>query len=389
MRVCVVTPEYSSARPLGGIGTHLSALAPALARLGDDVHVIVPASISETMAGEVTVHPINRPELGRLFAAADPILAARAARKLRSLGAFDVIVAPEYGGLASHYARRKRSGPLVTNLQTSLEQALALTPPSTRWRGLALQQWLQRRAERRQAARSDAVLACSRALLEWSQRLWPLDGVPCDVLPNVIDIEQVRLAATRGSPELPEGGPVITFTGRLEPRKGADTLVRAMTRVWDEEPEARLALAGRDGLWGERQASEHLKELAGPRASMVTFLGALQPEALMPLLARSDLAAFPSRWEAFGLAALEALALGVPTIATAVGGFTDFMRDGENAILVSPDDPEALASALLGLLRDPQRRRALGAAGASAAEAFDADAQAGRYQRYLERVAGR
>ncbi len=79
-------------------------------------------------------------------------------------------------------------------------------------------------------------------------------------------------------------------------------------------------------------------------------------------LAATDVLAMPSRDEGFGLAALEAMAMGVPPVAAAVGGLLDIVEDGCTGVLVPPDDAPALAAALQGLLANPAQAREMGAA---------------------------
>jgi glycosyltransferase involved in cell wall biosynthesis len=392
MRICIVTPEILPfTRLKGGIGAQMGTLVPALAAAGHEVHVIYPVEgpIPQTPDRGFDHHPVSRPQLGRFFPLSDPVVAARIPRRVRSLGRLDVIVATEYAGHARHLSRRNRPGPLVTSLQSSLEQIMRMTPEAVEWRTLRVQNRLQRRAERAQALRSDAILGCSNSILDWAERLWPLGHLPREVLPNVLDVRRIRaLASSAAVPDVPGDGPLVAFSGRLESRKGVDVLVRAMGPVWDDVPEARLVLAGRDVLSGGAMMSAKLRGLAGAHSERLIFLGSIEPDALMSLLSRADIVATPSRWEAFGLATFEALALGAPTIATAAGGFADFLEAGKEAMLVPPDDPGALGEAILGLMRDPARRRTLGEAGAKRAEGFDVSIQLPRYVEYFERIAG-
>jgi glycosyltransferase involved in cell wall biosynthesis len=117
----------------------------------------------------------------------------------------------------------------------------------------------------------------------------------------------------------------------------------------------------------------------------VMFLGARQdvPECL----ATFDLFAFPSFNEGMGRAMVEAMATGLPTVATRVGGIPDVVADGETGVLVPPGDEAALAGALLGLLRDPRQRQTYGqAARRSMDERFDVEAMVKSIERLYDAV---
>jgi len=115
-------------------------------------------------------------------------------------------------------------------------------------------------------------------------------------------------------------------------------------------------------LVGDGPEREGVEKLAGALGlgPYVTFLG--EQLHLGGLFAQADLFVLPSEQESFGLAALEALASGVPVVASDVGGLPEVVRDGETGLLVPPHDPRALAVAVLELLRDEPRRAAMGRA---------------------------
>jgi glycosyltransferase involved in cell wall biosynthesis len=155
----------------------------------------------------------------------------------------------------------------------------------------------------------------------------------------------------------PPGPPVIGFAGRLAPIKGVDDLIRAIAILRTELPEIGLEIAG-DGP--ERGALEELVQSSGLDAH-VTFLG--WQSDLAPAFKRWAMFVQPSLSEGFGVSALEAMATGLPVIATAVGGIPELVVAGETGLLVPPRDPNRLAGALRELLRDRDRRSAFGANG--------------------------
>jgi len=153
--------------------------------------------------------------------------------------------------------------------------------------------------------------------------------------------------------ERADGPATIGAVGRLAPQKGLDVLLRALVQV----PAARTMLVGQ----GAEEA--HLRALAHRLgvADRVSFLGwAQDPRRLLPSF---DVFALPSRFEGFPLAVLEAQLAEVPVVAADVGSVAEAVIHEQTGLLVPPDDPQALATALSALLSDPPSRRRLGRAG--------------------------
>jgi L-malate glycosyltransferase len=144
----------------------------------------------------------------------------------------------------------------------------------------------------------------------------------------------------------------VTALGRLDRLKGIDVLLRAWEAVATNDDAAVLLLAG-DGP--ERASLERAAETRGLRN--VRFLG--QQTDVRPVLWSSDLLAMPSRQEAMPMAALEALACGVPVVGSRVGGIPEIVSEGENGLLVPVEDAGGLSEAIEGLLADEPRRRSL------------------------------
>jgi len=150
---------------------------------------------------------------------------------------------------------------------------------------------------------------------------------------------------------------IVTF-GSHVPGHGADTVIRAMRFI----PGAELVIVGMPTDAGDAEV-RRLSELAAEVdvADRVFFHG-IVPHPEMPALLRSAdvVACVPSR-DSFGLVALEAMACGVPVVASAAGGFVDTVVDDVTGRLVSPDQPRDCAEAILAILRDPFARSGLGA----------------------------
>lgn len=139
---------------------------------------------------------------------------------------------------------------------------------------------------------------------------------------------------------------LVVQVGRLAGVKGPDVALEAFSAVVREEPHARLVFVGEGHLrpYLERRATR-----LGIREQVCLAGHLYQPD---DVIAAADVVILPSRNEGFGHALLEAMALGRPVVATAVGGVPDIVEDGVNGLLVPPNDRSALAGAILRLLRD-------------------------------------
>lgn len=158
-------------------------------------------------------------------------------------------------------------------------------------------------------------------------------------------------------PRRPAGRAQLLAVGQLRQEKGHADLLRALPAILQAIPEAELIVAG-DGP--ERQSLERIAVELGVSES-VRFAGVV--EDVWPLLATADIFVMPSRQEPFGIALAEAMAAGVPVVATRTGGIPELVDDGRCGVLTPPEDPKALAMAVLGVLADPDRADALAAAG--------------------------
>jgi glycosyltransferase involved in cell wall biosynthesis len=156
---------------------------------------------------------------------------------------------------------------------------------------------------------------------------------------------------------IPDHAPVVGTVGRLEPAKGHTWLIRAVPRILAETPEARFVIVGGGYLRPALQA-----EIDALGVAERVFLTGYR-EDMLELMQGFDVFALPSLWEGLGIVLLEAMAYARPLVASAVGGVNDVIVDGETGLLVAPRDSDALACAISTLLRDPDRRAALGAAG--------------------------
>lgn len=156
--------------------------------------------------------------------------------------------------------------------------------------------------------------------------------------------------------------PVVGFIGRQAQYKGPDTLIHAMTSVWDRFPEARLVIAGSRTTFSE-QLDALVAALPESKRQRVTMAHDFSDEEKPHWFAACDIVASVSSQESFGLVFVEAWACGKPVIGGRIGAVECVIRDGEDGRLVPCGDPPALAAAIEGLLADPKGRAEMGRRG--------------------------
>lgn len=233
----------------------------------------------------------------------------------------------------------------------------------------------------RQASAATTVSAATRTQLV--DRL----GTPADtwiVIPNGVPVPRGDRAAARAALGIGPDERLLLAVGNLYAVKGHDVLLRAVARIAERTDLSPWVLA----IAGRGQELEPLQVLAGALGitSRVRFLGFRQDVA--SLLHAADLFVHPSRSEGLPLAIVEAMSVGLPVVASDVGGIPEVVRSGETGLLVPPEDAEALAEATVRLFDDPAEAARMGARGREvAAEAYGLEAMMDRYLA-LYRAAG-
>lgn len=217
----------------------------------------------------------------------------------------------------------------------------------------------RRRLNRLTAPCADRILCVSESVRDYAATTIGLPPAKLQVIPNGIDLTAFQARSCAADAARDRANPVrLIYVGRLQPVKGVVTLMDAMahleaidTRPW------QLTIVG-DGALRSR-LEERVQ--ASTLQSRVIFLGERQD--VPQLLRQHDLLVLPSRWEGMPNAALEAMACALPVVATAVGGTPEVVVQGETGLLVPPENPAALATALATLIADPEQRRRMGLAG--------------------------
>jgi glycogen(starch) synthase len=367
VRVLMLSWEYPPVL-VGGLGRHVHALAEALVRAGHEVTVVsrhpgtAGVAYDEVRGG---VRVVRVPEDPSLLSFTDDLLAwtmalnhtlTRAGLAVCAGETFDVVHAHDW--LVAHAATTLKHHlrvPLVATLHATEAGRHQGWLPGPLNRGIhSIEWWLTYEARR--------VIACS-AYMRWEvTRLFELPPEKVDVLPNGVDAarwqvapDQVAAARRRWAGD----GPLLAYGGRLVHEKGVQDLIAAVPRLRRRHPGLRLVVAGTG------PAAEELREQARALrlGRSVAFAGFVPDADLAALVAAADCAVVPSRYEPFGLVALEATAAGTPVAVADVGGLAEIVADGRTGVRFAPGDPAALADAVDGVLADQVRARRMVRAG--------------------------
>ena len=237
-------------------------------------------------------------------------------------------------------------------------------PERVRDRAVLMYAWLDQRLRQAVLRRIDRVVSVSRGIasIHPARLLRPgavrvIHSPPPPVRPlSFTDASETRRRLGLGD------GPLVLYAGKLSHGKGAGVLLDAVDLVRAKVPNASFVLAGK----GDRPV---------PAREGVRHLGALPQDDLFTLYVAADVVVVPSSWpEPLSRVILEAMALGRPVVATAVGGSPEAVEDGVTGLLVPKNDAWALSRAVAELLLDPDRRHRMGeAARRRVATVFDED----------------
>lgn len=355
MRIGIVTEYYEPS--VGGIQEHVRHFAREARRLGHSVTVVTSA-MPDVRGNGAHVPDSDGPEVVRI-ARSFPIYnnggvgrvsgGARLSAALRDLLAasrFDVVhvhapLTPVLPLLAIHHA----TGPVVGTFHTNFEPGLGFR--------------LARRVLQRYLDRLDAAVAVSHACLRALRGRLEADF---QIVPNGVDV--ARFSSGMRLRPFDDGKLNVLWVGRLEPRNGLDRMLAAFAqarRVID----ARLLVVG-DGPLLPRYRAWVPRDIAGD----VIFAGQLLDER-PEWYATADVYCAPTRIASFGVTLLEAMAAGVPVLASDIDGFREVVRHGSEGELVPPNDTGAWARALVRIAQDRALAAAYAAAGRCTAQRYD------------------
>ena len=339
-------------RVIGGLSRHVQGLSTGLAEMGHEVHVLTldfPGAGPEEARGSLHIHRVAVEMPAPTFHAWVLLFNHFFEKKMGQLadeyGAPDVIHTHDWltvtaGVGAKHLLR----APLVMTFHSTeaSRSSNSRSPESSMVEGL---EWWGSF----EAAKVIAVSGWMRSEVVSRFKLPPEKVVE---IPNAVDPQRfetpVDTRVVRARWGVGEGDRLITAVGRLTSQKGFDDLVRAYAIVRRSVPGSRLLLIGDGYMRGEL---ESLAEREGVKES-TTFAGFVEDGEVAAALRSSDVVVVPSRFEPFGIIALEAMSSGVPVVVSRVGGLAEIVEDGVDGLEVEPNAPAAVAGAISRVLSD-------------------------------------
>jgi len=375
-----------STKPRGGV-VHMLALAEALARRSVPTEVI---ALGDPNAG--FFRPVD---VSCSFAAPPDPAPTLEARVFDAIDALEALLRDRAGSLphlvhvqdciAARAATRVRDAGAPVRVVRTVHHVDDFTTP-------ALVE-----CQRRSILDPDRVLVVSRT---WQQRLADEYGVKADVVTNGVDLGRFAaepppavVADLRARAGADDRFLVLTVGG-IEPRKGTDHLLRALSRLrerWADPPV--LAIVGGHSF---QDHSAYRDRVIASMADLdlafgrdVALLGTVPDEEMPGWYHAADAFAFPSVNEGFGLAVLEAMAAGLPVVLTDLPVFAEFVRFGEDALAVRPGDDAGLADSLETLASDDHVRTMLRRRGREVAATFDWDTTARQHIAIYDELEGR
>lgn len=371
-RIALVSREFPPDHG-GGIGSYAARIVPALAHAGARVHVITrrlgPSQIEIDTPPGVTVHRIEMGDRSGESCLRASIVAAQKLLDIARTDGLDAIEFAEYEAMASAWLALRSldeaaaSIPVAVHLHSPTELNAELNGHNPRSLDRAMQNLIE--AERRTIALADGVCAPGSFMADWASQHFVMSERPT-VIPY---------PAVAGNSPIPNrDSRTLLYVGRLEHRKGVDTLIRAWNRIALNHPEWTLRFVGADTNTapGGGSCREWLQSLLDPSLCERTLFSApMNAEELAQARASAAVAVIPSRWENFPNTCIEAMACQIPIVASDHGGMAEMLglpamrgaADGPCGSVFSAGDDAQLAQALeRWMSMDPELRITAGMA---------------------------
>ncbi|MBI2723657.1 MAG: glycosyltransferase family 4 protein [Chloroflexi bacterium] len=365
MKIALVSPYDWSVS--GGVNNHIAHLAEKFVKLGHEPHIVAPGAHAAT-SDLCPITTIGRPIPLRVSGSVARItLSLRTAGKVKAVLAgtpFDIVHVHE---------------PYMPQLPIQFLRYSTTVNVGT-WHAARDSNFVYvygRRLIKRWQRKLEGKIAVSQAAVKHIEKYFP--GF-YNIIPNGVDIEHFGRDA-EPLPEFSDGKLNVLFVGRPEKRKGLKYLIRAFVGVQQAIPETRLIVVGA-GEFGRYESAVRKARLRD-----VVFRSYV-PFGQLPRYHRTAhvFCAPNTGYESQGIVLLEAMAAGLPVVASNIDGFAGVLTHGVEGLLVRPEDPKALADALISVLRDGDRARRMAAHGVERSRFYSWDRVSQQVLSYYERL---
>lgn len=367
LKICLLSQEFSK-NCNGGICRYTYDLAHSLAEFGNEIHVITRSEKNceyEHKDGKIFIHkitpePINFLNLQENMEISRKNLEYSYAACLKLLNLIDkfgvqIVEVPLWDAEGFVFSLVKNI-PLVVRIETPLFKVAEIQE----WKitkDLKLANWIEGETVRR----ADKVIAISKNIGVLIGNHHNVSGEMIELCPLGIELPDEKLINNQNEHRLN-----VLFVGRLEKRKGIETLFRAIPMILSKVPDIQFNIVGKDTNLSPDGGSYKkylLKNIDKKFHDSIKFAGYVKNEELKNYYQNCDIFVAPSLYESFGLIFLEAMAWGKPVIGCDIGGISEIIDNNKNGILIKPNDHGALAEEIIKLLTNIELRNKMGSDG--------------------------
>ncbi len=389
MRIFLLSWEFPP-RIIGGISRHVEGLSQALAKVGNEVHIVTldfPNTAPYEYLDGCHIHrvpvEIPAPNFHSWVLLFNNAFERKIGNISRSFGKPDIIHSHDWltvpaGIGAKHLLRR----PLVMTFHSteSMRSSGSTSPESVMVHSL---EWWG-------AFESTYVITVSKFMKSHIVSIFGLPSSKVETIYNAIDLSRFDINIDKGDVRKRWGVGVdeklVTSVGRLTWQKGFDNLIRAFPKVLKEKPGCRLMIMG-DGYM--RLELEKLTRTLGI-GDKVIFTGFVNDGELLASMKAADLMVIPSRFEPFGMVALEGMAAGVPVVVSGIDGLSEIVEQGVDGLYVNQNDVDDISQVIIKALSDDSLRDKLAVNARKRVKQFSLDVMAHKtmtaYERAIEDV---
>ena len=370
MKIALVTP-YDYPYP-GGVTEHIAALDKEFRARGHDTRIIAASSQNEDVLGEHVikvsgaVSPV--PFAGSTARITIAPTVYRRIKQILKQEQFDIVhvhepTVPILSLVVLRHSHAINVGTFHAYRETSAIYAT------------------MRLLVQRVINRLDGRIFVSQAVRDYIEQYFPGEHV---IIPNGIDCTRFAAPDIQPIEQFADGRPNILFVGRMDKRKGFRHLMRAFPFIKQELPDARLIVCG---AFDDDDKEPFLRYARTHKLRGVHFVGYVSPEELPRYYRTATIFCAPSTgFESFGIILLEAMAAGLPIVASDIAGYRLVVADGCDGLLTPPGDEQAIARTIVALLNDPAQRAKMRECGLRKAAEYDWHIVAQRVLEYYDQL---